>query len=92
MYVVKQVKAQGLSWIWAFIVVTLGLITTAWLWTIYDQIRSQLATSSVFLGANQSHVAFLNSIFAWAPLFVLIGFALFVIIVSMDLRGGDRFQ
>ena len=88
---VKLVKAQTLSWIWALIVVTLGLITSAWIYIIYNNVVKTLYTSSLNNGANAEHMALLNTLFAWAPVAMLVGFAIFVFIMSITTRGGDQY-
>jgi len=90
-YLVEPVKAQTLSWIWSFIVVVLGLITTAWIYIIYNNVITKMNTVSVSIGTNQDHMALLNTFIAWAPVAVLIGAAVFIIIMSITTRGGDQY-
>lgn len=89
---VKLVKAQTLSWIWALIVVTLGLITSAWIYIVYfNNVTPKVYTSVVANGANVDHMNFLNTLIAWAPLTLILGFGIFVIIMSITTRGGDQY-
>lgn len=88
---VKPVKAQTLSWIWAFIVAVLGLITTAWIYIVYNDTIKILDVSALNNGANPDHIALLNTFWAWAPVAALIGFGIFVIIMSITTRGGDQY-
>ena len=90
MYSVKLVKSQSLSWIWALIVVTLGLITSAWMFIIYQNAQTRLSSMAPSIGANVDHVNLLNTLFNLAPIAMLIGFSLFILIVSITTRGGDR--
>jgi len=90
-YAMKQTKAQTLSWIWAFIVITLGLITTAWIYIVYNNVIKTVYVSSLTTGANPDHMALLNTFIAWAPVAILLGFGVFVIIMSITTRGGDQY-
>jgi hypothetical protein len=88
---VKQVKAQTLSWIWALIVVVLGLITSAWIYIVYNDVIKVVYTSSLLNGANPDHMALLNTFISWAPLAIIFGFGIFIIIMSITTRGGDQY-
>lgn len=88
---VKLVKAQSLSWIWAFIVATLGLISSAWIYIVYNNAIKQMFISAINRGANPDHMGLLNTFIAWAPVAMLFGFCVFVIIMSITTRGGDQY-
>ena len=85
-------KAQSLSWIWAFIVVTLGLIVTAWIYIVYNNIINAMYTNAINnITANSAHLTTLNTLLAWAPVAILFGYGIFVIIMSITTRGGDQY-
>ena len=76
------------SWIFAFIVVTLGLLLSVWIWITLDYGQNLMEDKGVEIGNDQTKMNTLNALWGFAPIAMLGGFILFVWITARTSRGG----
>jgi len=84
---VKNLKGST-SFVWAFIMVTAGLLMFTWMWTITDNARIAAYNKSLEIGNDADRMQTLNSFWGFAPIAALGGFAIYVWVMGKSTRGG----
>jgi heme/copper-type cytochrome/quinol oxidase subunit 2 len=81
-------KGQGFSWTWATTAATAGLLFAAFIFIIFDQVKTNVGVVATELDADAEHMSLLNAVWTFAPILVVLSWGVFVIIVSAATRGG----